>query len=288
MKAPAAVEAFIAKLGQDPDLGSFIYVAGLGEAGRAAGPTLVRLLGRRNWSVRVEAARTLGYVGYRAASAPLIEALRGDEDWQLSYVAAESLGRLTDPRATAALDGVAKTHWYPPVRAAARKAAEVIAGRSSYEPLRGDRRMGVEFIAYEHARYEVSPCETQEKAGGTPLTVDVDLARALSSGIKYDAKVVSFVPRGDGAADRPGAAGHDRHATRAMFSVGHFAPPSFVLCHELLLGAWASVGTRVAVTGVGVSTIGISNALAVLASHRTWSSTISASVSERIASNISL
>jgi sugar (pentulose or hexulose) kinase len=55
-----------------------------------------------------------------------------------------------------------------------------------------------------------------------------------------------------------------------------------VLCIESLLGACASVVTRVAVTGVGVSTIGISNALAVLASHRTWNSSRSASVAERI------
>src|SRR5216683_7813156 len=60
------------------------------------------------------------------------------------------------------------------------------------------------------------------------------------------------------------------------------------LCVESLLGACASVGTRVAVASVGVSTIDMSKAPAVLARQRTWNSTRSASVSEWIASNISL
>jgi hypothetical protein len=56
--------------------------------------------------------------------------------------------------------------------------------------------------------------------------INHDIARAVED----NHGVVRCQPCGDRAADGTGAAGHDRHAARAMLSMGHFAPPCFSCC----------------------------------------------------------
>ena len=69
-------------------------ISELREHGAAAGPVAVKLLTSKEWEVRVEAARTLGQIGYQESADELIKLLQRPDDWRLVFSAAESLGLL--------------------------------------------------------------------------------------------------------------------------------------------------------------------------------------------------
>jgi HEAT repeat protein len=139
-------------LSGNPEKNTFLFLAELWENGRAAGPSLVRLLDHKDWDTRVCAARCLEYIGYTNAGPHLIELLKNLDDWRLVFVSIESLQSLQVRDAVPALAVVSQTHWYPPVRKAALEAIEAIENKTNHES--GKRPSGFEFClgfwAYEH------------------------------------------------------------------------------------------------------------------------------------------
>ena len=154
MKAPEAVSYLLRDLNEYPNIISFRDIAELGEDGVSAGPELIQYLNHENWRVRIGAARTLGFVGYKGASQPLIGVLDNVDDWRLVYVAAESLGRLQSQESIHALARLEQEHWYPPIREAAGKALEVIRGKSGYELKYHPDNFPFEFFDYESVRLD--------------------------------------------------------------------------------------------------------------------------------------
>jgi HEAT repeat protein len=132
MGTPEAVPGFVAALRAHPSVPALQDIARLRENGRESGAAVAELLSSQDWDIRVAAARTLGFIGYRGSTQSLVDALKDENDWRLVYVAAESLGRIGDATAIPALEKTAREHWFSRVRDAARKAIEVIRKRDSY------------------------------------------------------------------------------------------------------------------------------------------------------------
>ncbi|MBK6691014.1 MAG: HEAT repeat domain-containing protein [Myxococcales bacterium] len=130
--APEGVAILVAELRNSPDVPGLRTLARLGGAARDAGPAVAALVSGADRELRVPAARTLGFIGYDQGAPLLMGLLTAEDDWQLPYVAAESLARLGVVAALPALDTLATSHWYPPVRSNARRAAEVLRGRERY------------------------------------------------------------------------------------------------------------------------------------------------------------
>jgi hypothetical protein len=199
---PAAGQALAAALAKDPEAARLmVQLAMLGPSGRAAEPLLLHLLEHDDLEVRRAAARTLGYVGDSRAAGPLIAALGNVVDWQFAQIAAESLGRIKEPSAVPALETVARAHWYPPVREAARKALEVIHGRAAYAAISQQKdssfRFAFEFYAYQDVDRRFRDCFHDDDRRFLP---DDDLARARRVVGTYEANFISYT-RGPSGAD---------------------------------------------------------------------------------------
>jgi HEAT repeat protein len=199
MKAPGAAEVLAARLAKDPSVLVLRDIAALGPAGRTAGPAMIPLLSHPDWEVRMAAARALGYVADGAATEALVAALDNQEDWQLVLAAAESLGRLKAKAAVAPLRAVALHHWYPPVRAAARKARSVIAGAATYLSRWHPSNFAFEFFELQDAGSNVPPCRIKRPPGVRAFLPDDDLNRALATVGTYEATIASYGP-GEGGA----------------------------------------------------------------------------------------
>jgi len=130
MGAKEAVPILAAKLETHPQHSTLVALAMMGSSARAAGPDVARLLEGSDWDLRLDAALTLGFIGYNKADPKLVALLGDTDDWRVVRAAAQSLGRLLDPSALAALKHVAQTHWYAPVRACARAALDRIRSPS--------------------------------------------------------------------------------------------------------------------------------------------------------------
>ena len=165
MKAPEAVSYLLRDLDKNPDICAFRDIAELGQNGISAGPALIRYLHHNDWRVRIGAARALGFIGYAVADQSLIELLDNTEDWRLVYISAESLGRIKSTNSNSSLTRVSREHWYPPVRASAQKALEVINGKSVYELKFHPNNFPFEFFAYEYVRLDPDIYPTDGGAG---------------------------------------------------------------------------------------------------------------------------
>lgn len=122
----ASGEIFSKRIGKRGNEYILRDLAEVGIAGRSAGPKVTALLEDVS-DQRVWAATTLGFIGYREAIPALVNALDQQVDPLLVWASAHALARLNAQEASAALSRIAETHWYPPVRDAARDAALVIA-----------------------------------------------------------------------------------------------------------------------------------------------------------------
>ncbi|MBA2271279.1 MAG: HEAT repeat domain-containing protein [Chthoniobacterales bacterium] len=113
----------------------------LGSQGIDAGSLVVRYLHDLDWDMRVEAAHTLGRIGYKNAPNELVECLARADDWRLVFRAAEALGRLKIKEAIPSLTDISTAHWYLPVREAALRAISAINGEAvpeQNEPSKAD------------------------------------------------------------------------------------------------------------------------------------------------------
>ena len=119
-------ESVVTNLIDDPEDAAFrIYELGrFGEQALSSGPHVLPYLHSSSWQERVDAANTLGLIGYTEAIASLVQALDIAHDWQLVFAAARSLARLGATDQVDRLKQVAAAHWYPPVRKLAGQAVD--------------------------------------------------------------------------------------------------------------------------------------------------------------------
>jgi HEAT repeat protein len=136
-----AAEVLAVELSTNPSWLGLVRLARLREKGQAAGPAVVALLASEDWEIRVCAARTLGLLGWTDGEEALRNVLAHRDDWRLVWAAADSLGRLRAQGSADLLEQVASTHWYPPVREVAARAArgESDEDASSHEFLAWER-----------------------------------------------------------------------------------------------------------------------------------------------------
>lgn len=188
---PEAVPLQIAELRDHPDIIHLRDIAEMRENARGAGPAVVALLTGTKHEVRVAAARTLGFIGYDGASTPLIKLIEKEDDWQLVYVATESLGRLGASAALPALDKVATTHWYPPVRDSAGRAGRVIRGKEQYPASKFRGNFAFEYFDYENVRCSCAGKRPSLTHGPDELSPD-----ELSS-LTYTAEILEYDSDGE-------------------------------------------------------------------------------------------
>lgn len=124
-------------------------IAELREHGNSAGPGLMKYLASDDWELRVAAARTMGFIGYKESADALIPLLDRKDDWRVVWCAAMSLAKLREQKALPGLERVAKEHWYSPVREAARAAVKEI--RDGVPAEKKDQSFYEEFTAYQYA-----------------------------------------------------------------------------------------------------------------------------------------
>ncbi len=133
--------------------------AGLSTRGKSAGPSIMKHLADEDWDVRIEAALTLGCIGYDEATDDLIKLLAKADDWRLVFGAAKSLHLLKAGGALPALSQVSKNHWYPPVRAAAAEAIRAIRDDRTAKGEFPPRSEWSDFFDYEYAGEKMESLE---------------------------------------------------------------------------------------------------------------------------------
>ncbi len=137
-EAAPSVDEIAQRLRDNADTGVLYDVERLGEKARPLVPLVANLLRAENWDRRVDAARTLGRLGDPSVASALVDAMRQDEDIELAGAAARSLGELRATAARPALDAIAASNWYPPMRSAAEEALRRIDGVETSATLHDD------------------------------------------------------------------------------------------------------------------------------------------------------
>ncbi|MDH5763792.1 MAG: HEAT repeat domain-containing protein [Nitrospinota bacterium] len=125
-------------------------IAELGTSGNEAGVAIIDLLDSDDMEKRLMAARTLGFIKYTPATSKLIQLLNEPSDVQLNWVAAESLGRMKSEIAIPALHNAALSHWYPPVKEAAKNAIEHIKSGKVYKSKFHKNNFSFEYFNYQN------------------------------------------------------------------------------------------------------------------------------------------
>ncbi|AKQ68432.1 PBS lyase HEAT-like repeat protein [Myxococcus hansupus] len=173
LHAPAEVHLLIAKLRTKPTARILKDLSRHFDKGRAAGDAVTEVLAHEDPILRFEAAQTLGALQHRKATAPLVALLESPLDWRVSLAAAETLGRLHAAEALEPLREIAATHWAPPVRASASKAATAIA-RKDIKPFVGQHRLEYYWLPAMQSRSreplapELVPCPEALMAHARP------------------------------------------------------------------------------------------------------------------------
>lgn len=134
-----------------------VDIARLGTIGNEAGAAIIDLLDSNDMEERLMAARTLGFIEYTPAAHKLIQLMNETSDVQLSWVAAESLGRMKSEIAKPALKIVATSHWYLPVRKAAKRAIEHVNSKNGYDNKYHVNNFAFEY--YDYQRFRLKSCE---------------------------------------------------------------------------------------------------------------------------------
>jgi HEAT repeat protein len=174
-------------------------LAALGVGGREAGPRVEKLLSSSEPDVRVAAARTLGFIGYRTSTRSLVAALDDADDWRVVYTAADALGRLRAVEAREALQATASDHWYPPVRDAARTALRALDAKYRYVSSPNRTNFALDFFDYEHAGRAYSPCADQAHYPSVPQrpeTLDPTGQPSLAEQLAYDREIRGLSEKG--------------------------------------------------------------------------------------------
>lgn len=190
----AAGAIFLARLTNEPDAIVLRDLAEVGDAGSDAGPVVVEILRKRS-GLQVEAAKTLGYIGYLAAVPALVAALDDPVDVRLPAAAAMALGRLQAKDALAALDRTTVQHWYPPAREAARKAAIHIRSGIGEPEHRSEGNFAMEFFGDDELDNDLPACsgyreKRLDEAAKTKLYARTS-GRQIRR-LKYQSEILSY------------------------------------------------------------------------------------------------
>lgn len=209
LRVAEAAPVVAARLRESPDTRQLEDLADFAAAGHAAGPAVLELLtgdgatrpthpwGGDVLDLRVAAARTLGAIGYRDAIPALQQALQEPRDVRLAWAAAGALGQLRAEAAIPALDAQARTHWYPPVRAAATQAlASIRAGAPAAAAAATEDEDILSFDLYTEIPDRVERCAatTLTRLADAPGELDAaDAAEeAQLQALAFDAVVLSY------------------------------------------------------------------------------------------------
>ncbi len=101
-----AVPILTGRLDAEPDELYIKLIAGLGNHGESAGPSLARYLKSDDWEIRDAAACAIGHIGCHRVADDLIKLLACADDWKAVFCAAQSLGWLKETRAIPALSRI--------------------------------------------------------------------------------------------------------------------------------------------------------------------------------------
>lgn len=153
-----AGEIYAEQLRSGADLFLLRDLAETGLAGHDAGLEVSKLLKHKDWDIRIGAARTLGFIGYNKSVNALLVLLDDPADVQLHWVAIESLGRLLAKSARKRLGEIERTHWYPPVRLAAKRALSHIDTATPYVSNVNASVFQPEYFAYQWIGEDVPDC----------------------------------------------------------------------------------------------------------------------------------
>ena len=188
---------FARRLQDQPHVLTLRDLAETGSAGFAAGDVVTGLLDHGDAEIRVAAASALGFIGYAPAAAALAGKLDDPVDVRLSWAAAESLGRLRASSAMPALERIAASHWYTPVREAAGSALRHIREGTAYRLKFHEKNFPLEFFAYQHIQGERAAClkyAEREQREPADRKLYARTAQAALSRLSYATTVVSFGP----------------------------------------------------------------------------------------------
>ncbi|MCF2859186.1 HEAT repeat domain-containing protein [Pseudoalteromonas sp. SMS1] len=140
MESPLVEHVYFAQLSKEIIAGfpssvhqlPFFDLARLGKVSEKTGRKVVAFLQAPSWEVRVEAALSLGYIGYRQGISELTSLVENPYDWRQSYAGIKALHLLSAQSAIPVIDQVAQKHWYTPLR---QYAHEVVRAFNLETPL---------------------------------------------------------------------------------------------------------------------------------------------------------
>lgn len=185
------------RLRSSPNVVVLRDLANVGTAGRTAGPEVVLLLDHPDWNIRLAAARTIGYIGYMQSVSDLVRILGKSTDVRLVWVATESLGRLRATAASDALNRLASSHWYPPVRRAATLALANIKEGNAYKSVPGRQNFAFEFFEYEDMGRDIRVCKSPlvtRKPEPTNRKLYASTAKEQLAKLAYTTVIYSYGP----------------------------------------------------------------------------------------------
>jgi HEAT repeat protein len=164
IKSPLAIGLLVNKL--DTTKSSFEKIlimrdiAQMGLNAIKAGEGILKYLNDDDWDLRVVSARTIGFIGYKAAIPDLIKLLNYVPDWRLNYVSIQSLEMLDAKEAISSLKEIESKHWYSLVREAAQKA--IINITNSTKVSIPNFNFAFYFFSYENDGESIDNCDIKK------------------------------------------------------------------------------------------------------------------------------
>lgn len=195
MKSKYAGKIYAEILDYSFDVATFVDISKLGVNGYDAGPAVTQLLNEDDIEIQVAAARALGYIEYTPAVPKLIQLLNARTSVQLNWSAAESLGRIKSKLAIPELQATAKSHWYQPVRDAARRAIKRIeadknAGNESPQTTDDD-------FFWKFSHFDMQNCKgitLAKKEESKDKKLYKSYAKELLESLSYPSVIYSYGP----------------------------------------------------------------------------------------------
>lgn len=190
------IELHIEAIARAPDPYMIFELTKNGHRAKSAAPVLLALLQHDNFELKQVVVRALGKIGNPIAEEHLISMLNNDNDVVLNILAAQSLAELQSKKALIALELIRDSHWYPPVRMAAKDAIEGINAPIELSENQSDFPSYYSMMHTEYLTQKM--CETValsqlEEDQGTKLYKGDNLEKLI--GLGYDTHVLGYGAR---------------------------------------------------------------------------------------------